>query len=140
MLHWNKKYKLAIMEKRAKKSRLAEIPAWAMSLLTLIILIALVFILKSFQLLEYNAIEIGFYIFYVIFLPIACFIICKTHPNSVWYTPVICNVVFLLVVIFYPYTNPDTSVLIIMGSVFVLSVLGAIVGARIGQPKINKTK
>lgn len=140
MPHRNKNYKLAIMEKRTKKSRLAEIPAWAMSLLTLIILIVLVFILKLFQLLEYDAFQIGLYIFYVMFLPIACFIICKTHPNSVWYTPVICNAVFLLVAIFYPYTNPDTSILIIMGSVFVLSVVGAIVGARIGRRRINQAK
>lgn len=128
------------MEKNAKISRLAEIPAWALSLLTLMILILLVFVLNLSQLLEYNAIQIGLSIFYFMILPIACFIICRTHPNSVWYTPLICNAVFLLVAIFYPYTNPDTSILIIMGSVFVLSVIGAIVGARIGQTKINKPK
>ncbi len=128
------------MGKKVKRSHLAETPAWALSLMTLFAVIVLVFILQTFQLLDYSAIEIGFYIFFVIFNPVACFVICKTHPKSVWYTPVICNAVSILVAIFYPYTNPELSILIFMGSVFVLSVIGAIVGSRLGRHKINQVK
>ena len=120
------------MNKKEINSRLVEIPAWGLSFLTLSTLFILVFLLKLFQLFQFRAIEIGFYIFYVLSLPFACFIICKSHPKSVWYTPVICNAVFILLVIFYQYTNPEKSVLILMGSVFALSIIGAIIGARKG--------
>lgn len=118
-----------------KRSRFAEIPAWALSLMTLFSLIILGFLLQLFQLFKYNAIEIGFYIFFVLFIPVACFFICRIHPKSVWYTPVICNTVGIILIISYLYANPDQSMLILLGSVLVLSGIGAIVGARIGRRK-----
>lgn len=127
------------MEKKVKKSLLTGVPAWALSFLTLTFLIVLVFILKYYHLLEYNAIEIGLYLFYSLFLPIVCFLICKTDPKGIWYTPFICNGMFLFILIIILINLPSDPesliILIFMGSVFVLSVLGAIVGARIGRRK-----
>ena len=70
------------MNEKSKNLWLAGIPAWALSVFTLTILFVLVFILKSFELIDFIVIEIGLYVFYALFLPIACFIICKTHPKS----------------------------------------------------------
>lgn len=79
-------------------------------------------------------------IIYVIFLPPACFIICKTHPKSIWYTPFICNAFIIFLLISVSYSNPDLTFLILLSGCIVLSVIGAFVGARIGRRLINQGK
>ena len=141
MPHRNKKFKLAIMEKKAKKPRLARIPAWAMSLITLFILFILLIFLEDPKNTGLSNIQIIGYIFCAILIVGACFIICMTHPKSVWYTPVICNAVSIMAIIMYVFTDlAPLSELIFWGSVFVLSVIGAIVGAKIGRRIINQAK
>ena len=128
------------MEEKVKKSRLAGIPAWALSLLTFFATIGI------FELLEHipipdslesiDAVDIELIIvaiIYAIFLAVACFLICKTHPKSVWYTPLICNVLFIFIVIM------DQEFWIFTVSIFALSVIAAFVGARIGR-RINQVK
>lgn len=135
------------MEKNAKKSRLTRIPAWAMSLMILFILIALMIILNDPKSTDLSTIQIIGWIFYLVFVTIACFFICRTHPKSVWYTPLICNTVGIIglianLTLTIALTNYDTasSEWIILVSSFVLSVTGAIVGARIGRRRINQAK
>jgi len=79
-------------------------------------------------------------IIYVIFLPAACFLICKTHPKSIWYSPLICNAFIVFSLITVSYSNPDLTLLIFLSACIVLSVIGAIVGARIGRRLINQGK
>ena len=79
-------------------------------------------------------------IIYVIILPAACFIICKTHPKSIWYSPFICNAFIIFSLISVSYSNPDLTLLIFLSGSIVLSVIGAIVGARIGRRPINQGK
>ena len=126
------------MGKKAKKSRLAGIPAWALSLMTLFAS----FLLFGLELPLPESIDSNIFglIIYVIFLPAACFIICKTHPKSIWYTPFICNafIIFLLITILY--STQELSFLILLSACIVLSVLGAFVGARIGRRLINQAK
>ena len=76
----------------------------------------------------------------VIILPAACFIICKTHPKSIWYSPLICNAFIIFSLITVSYSNPDLTLLIFLSGCIVLSVIGAIVGARIGRRLINQGK
>ena len=123
------------MKKKAKKSRLAGIPAWALSLMTFFASVGL------FGLPLPEAIENIFgLIIYVIFLPAACFIICKTHPKSIWYTPFICNAFIIFLLISVSYSNPDLTFLILLSGCIALSVIGAFVGARIGRRLINQGK
>ena len=123
------------MDKKAKKSRLAGIPAWALSLMTFFMSVGL------FGLPLPESIEniLGL-IIYVIFLPAACFIICKTHPKSIWYTPFICNAFIIFLLISVSSSNPELTFLIFLSACIVLSVIGAFVGARIGRRKINQGK
>jgi hypothetical protein len=121
-----------------KKSFLAGVPAWALSLLTLVALIIIGFLLRISQLIQYSVVETGFYIFFAIGITVSCFFICREYPKSVWYTPLICNSIGILVAIFYPYTNPGSSELIFIGSVLALSVSGAIAGARIGRSRSKR--
>ena len=124
------------MKKKAKKSRLAGIPAWALSLMVFFASVGL------FELPLPESIDTNIFglIIYVIFLPAACFIICKTHPKSIWYTPLICNAFIIFLLISVSSSNPDLTFLIFLSGCIVLSVIGAIVGARIGQRLINQGK
>jgi len=66
---------------------------------------------------------------------IACFFICKKNPSSIWYVPVISNIVGILAVFgeenFYWIS---TLWMIICGG-WVLSLIVSIIGARIGKSK-----
>ena len=124
------------MKKETKKSRLAGIPAWALSLMVFFASVGL-FALPSPESIDTNIFGL---IIYVIFLPAACFIICKTHPKSIWYSPFICNAFIIFSLISVSYSNPDLTLLIFLSGCIVLSVIGAIVGARIGRRLINQGK
>jgi hypothetical protein len=124
------------MEKKAKKSRLAGIPAWALSLMTFFVSVG-IFALPSPESIDANVFVL---VLYIIFLLPACFIICKTHPRSIWYTPLICNAFIIFSLIGVASSNPDLTLLILLIACIVLSVIGAFVGARIGQRIINQGK
>ncbi|MEN8251942.1 MAG: hypothetical protein ABFS32_23680 [Bacteroidota bacterium] len=122
------------MGKKTLKSHLAEIPAWGLSGITLIVELIFFFILDDATSSRNSTSLIIIAIILAIFIAIACFIICRTHPKSVWYTPLICNALILSSAIFaIPYWTPLLWIWIILGSGFVFSVIGAIVGARIGR-------
>ena len=124
------------MKDETKKSRLAGIPAWALSLMVFFASVG-IFALPSPESIDDNIIGL---IIYVILLPAACFIICKTHPKSIWYSPLICNAFIIFSLITVSYSNPDLTLLIFLSGCIVLSVIGAIVGARIGRRLINQGK
>ena len=129
------------MEKSNKKSPLAGIPAWALSLMTFF---ASIGIFELFELLpsipdSQNGFDnelIIIVLVYAVFLTAACFFICKTYPKSVWYTPFICNGFIIFLVIMDEGIWTRISIV----SIIVLSVIAAFVGARMGQRKINQVK
>ena len=135
LCHAGVEFKHLIMKKKVKKSRLAEIPAYALSLMAFFVSVGL------FALPFPESVDENFFglIIYILFLPSACFIICRTHPDSMWYTPLICNtfIIFLLYNI-VSSSNPEIMFLILLGSCLLLSVIGAYLGARIGRHKIDK--
>lgn len=130
------------MGKKAKNSLLAEIPAWALSLMIFFATIGLNGLFDHIELSQSINTEIAEYVTYVILLTASCFIICKTHPKSVWYTPLICNafIIIILVLLTFTYEARFLPNLILLGGFIVLSVIGAIVGARIGRRRINQVK
>ena len=147
MPHSDNKFKLTIMEKKVKKSRLDGVPAWALSLMTLVVIIILLVILEDPKNTGYSTIQIIGYTFCAILITGACFFICRAHPESVWYTIVICNAVGILglisniaLTIVVPDYSTTLSEMILWGSIFVLSVIAAIIGAKIGQATTNPEK
>jgi hypothetical protein len=125
------------MNKKTKKSRLAGIPAWALSLMVFFASVGL-FGLPLPESIDTNIFGL---IIYIILLPTACLIICKTHPKSIWYTPLICNAFIIFLLISVSFSNhPNLTFLILLSGCIVLSVIGAIVGARIGRLLINQSK
>ena len=129
------------MEKKVNESRLAKIPAWALSLIILVVSLIVVTVLgESITLPDSSPLGIIGSIFYVVLVPVACFIISMIHPKSVRYTPFICNPTALLGTILHPFFWTTLPEYLIWASSFVLSVLGAIVGAKIGRHRINQAE
>lgn len=129
------------MEKKVKKSHLSGIPAWAWSLMTFFATMGI------FELLELlppipdlidsfdNELTIVV-IIYATFLTATCFFICRKYPRSIWYTPFICNALIMFIVVMDERKWTTSSEWISMVSIIIISVLGAIVGARIGRRKL----
>jgi amino acid transporter len=125
------------MGKKAKESRFARFPAWAMSILTLLVLfIFLAFLEDPKSDNSLSTFQIIGYIICAVFITVACFIICRIHPKSVWYTPIICNAVSIIALIVFVFTDMGAlwEFIFWMG-ILVLSSIGAIVGANIGRRK-----
>jgi hypothetical protein len=126
--------------KKAKESRLAKIPAWALLLVIFIVSIISASVFEYVTIPGNSTLGIIGSIFYVVLIPVACFIICMTHPKTIWYTPFICNPVALLGTIFHPLAWTTLSEYLIWVISIVLSILGAIIGAKIGQRKNNQVE
>ena len=132
------------MEEKTKKYGLARIPAVGLSLLTFFVSMILAFLLdriSSTELSAFSTTEIIPMIFYVIVIAGASFLICRTHPGSVWYTPFICNALGIIVGVFGALDDPsfrtDFSFWMVLGGCLLLSIIGSIIGARIGS-HLNK--
>ncbi len=135
------------MGEKAKKSGLARIPALGLSLMTFFGSMLLAFLLdriSSSELSAFSTTEIIPMVFYVIVIAGASFFICRTHPKSVWYTPLICNALGILTGAFGALDDPNSlinlSFWIVLGGCILLSVIGSIIGARMGQRIINQAK
>ena len=132
-----------------KKSHLARIPAWGLSLITFFVSLIPLIIVNDPKSTSLDTIQIIGWVFNIIIVTVACFFICKAHPKSVWYTPVICNGVamiglianiFLTIVMTIAgkdFRTTSTEWIIIVSSI-VLSVAAAIVGAKIGRRRIDQ--
>ena len=129
------------MEKKVKVSRLAKIPAWALSFIIFVVSIIISFSFGEEVTLPDSSIHgiIGL-IFFIVLTPVACFFICRTHPKSVWYTPFICNIVSLLGTIMGVFYWTTLLEYLVYAGGLVLSILVAIVGAKIGRRKINQAE
>jgi len=124
--------------RKTKKSRLAGIPAWALSLIVFIVSIISAFVFEEVTIPGYSTLAIIGSVFYIILIPVACFVICRIHPKSKWHTPFICNPVGVLGTIFHPLAWTTLSEYLFIVISLVLSVLAAIVGARLGRRKIDQ--
>jgi hypothetical protein len=123
--------------KKLKKSIFAGIPAWALSLMSFFAMFMLAFIFEF----EIRAIEVVFWIFYVLFINIACFLICRKYPKSVWHTPFICNGLSIMFIFVYIFTDYESTIELILAiSLLILSLIAAIVGARVGRRLTNQGK
>ena len=122
------------------KSRMSGIPAWALSIITLAILFIILMITDHSESGSLGDADIIGWIIYEIFLTLACYLICRTHPKSVWYTPFICNAIGLIGLFANSIgnlvdTNFGTTTLewiFLIGSI-VLSIAGAHTGAWAGR-------
>ena len=122
--------------KKSKESRLARTPAWILSLFIGVLSIISAFVFEHVTIPGNSTLGIVGLIFYVVFIPVASFIISKVHPKSVWYTPFICNPVSVLGTIFHPLAWTTLSEYLLWVGSLGLTVLASIIGAKTGKRKI----
>lgn len=122
------------MPSKTKKSFLAGMPAWGLAVMAsfagIILLLLLGGLAESMNLLG-GAGEIFAHVLFGLMLGTACFFICRRHPKSVWYVPLICNAFFIIAA----FVEPQfwvTSMWIFYAGIFLLSVIGAVLGAAAG--------
>ena len=127
--------------KTKKQKPLFGIPSWGLSLLTALLTLIILLFLSSLliSILKTNEdISLGIgYIIYDILIAIACFFICKHDPNSVWYVPILCNTMGIISALIEP-NFWITSLWIVICGGWVLSLIGAIRGAKVGKRSVLK--
>jgi hypothetical protein len=116
------------------------LPAWGISLITLVVSIFFLFILASaLGSLKFlgDAAEPIAYVCYDILIAIACFMICRREPASVWYVPLICNIPCFIAAVVEP-SFWVTSLGILVGGGFVASIGAAVGGSIAGRRAITQ--
>ena len=79
--------------------------------------------------------EIGeglLYVLWGIILAVPCYFICRGNPRSIWYAPILCNIIGIN----FAFTDPNfwiTPMWIGICGGWVLSIIGAIAGAKAGK-------
>jgi hypothetical protein len=73
---------------------------------------------------------------------IMCFLICRAHPSSIWYSPIICNVITLYSGLgnYFNEGSPFFNEALPFGIGWILSIIAAILGANIGSRGITTDK
>jgi hypothetical protein len=130
------------MEAKVQKSLLG-LPSWGLSLVigvfTIILLIVIASLVGTIPGVKEEVSEGIGYIICAVVIVAACFFICKNNPSSVWYVPVLCNIGG----IFSAFVEPTfwtTSMWIFICIGWILSLIGAIIGAIVGRNSIiNRT-
>ena len=69
---------------------------------------------------------------YGFFIVVACFFISRHNPKSLWYGPILCNAMSIIALI----TRPNSRGIAIP-IVFILSLIAAISGAKVGKRSIS---
>jgi len=124
------------MEKNVKHSRFKSIPAWALSLMIALLSFILVFLIAHLADLlgfpDEGSGGIVAYIIYAVIVAFATYCICKNFPGSIWYTPVVCNIMGIIAAIIEP-SFWVSEMWIIIGSGWILSATGALIGFLQGR-------
>ena len=115
------------MKPDGKKSFLAGISSLALSVITAFLSFFLLF------LIAYPFGEVIGYLSYDIVIVTACFFICKMNPSSIWYVPIICNIVGVIAAFGEENFYWISTLWIIICGGWVLSLIVSIIGARIGR-------
>lgn len=129
------------MEPKTKKSFLSNIPSWMLSVLTVFGATIVLFCLGEGvgQFIRINE-GIGGVLAYIIFdimIALGCFYIVKWNPKSIWYVPLICNVVGIIAAIVEP-TFWKTSLWMLICGGWVVSIIASFIGAKVRKNKPNE--
>ena len=124
------------MKTKANRSFLNNIPSAVQSILWFIITTLILFGLGEgvgniFKINKEIAGAIP-YIIVDILIAVGCFYIVKWNPKSIWYVPLICNVIGIIAAIVEP-TFWITSLWMLYIGGWVLSIIASYLGARAGK-------
>jgi hypothetical protein len=124
------------MKFKGKKFYLSTIPSFALSVLIMIGTIIAVFgfsegLPKIIKIDKNLCGDIAYGIFELLVVA-GCFFIVKWNPRSIWYAPLICNILGFIIAV----TNPafwKTSMWIVFSGGWALSLIASIVGVWVGR-------
>jgi len=126
-------------EPQGKKPNLWGIPGWGLALLTMflafvVLMVVGEFIVAIFRIQESDAADLVFYILYNLIIAGGCFYIGRQNPKSIWYVPVLSNIVGIISAII-ERNFWISSLWIVICSGWMLSIIASIIGARMGRRK-----
>jgi peptidoglycan/LPS O-acetylase OafA/YrhL len=121
------------MKSDRKKSFLGSIPSWALALIAMFLIFVVLMVIGESVKAENVAEELLLYFIWGIVNAVCCFFIVRQNPKSIWYVPLIINVIFIIPAIVEPMKLSDW---IGVCGILVLSFIGSIIGARMGRKNI----
>jgi membrane-associated HD superfamily phosphohydrolase len=83
-------------------------------------------------------IEVILLIIYYLILIVSCFFIVKNNPQSIWYVPLICNALAIILVFSKDFWKD--SIWIFLGIGLVISIIASVFGAWMGRKKVISSK
>ena len=124
-------------EPQSKKPNLWGIPSWGLALLTMFLAFVVLMVVGDiltaiFKKRESNGVDLAFYIIYNLIIAGGCFYICRQNPKSIFYVPVLCNIVGIIASIVEPTFWSGSLWMVICGG-WVLSIIVSFIGASIGK-------
>ena len=124
-------------EPQSKKPNLWGIPSWGLALLTMFLAFVVLMVVGDiltaiFKIPESNGVDLAFYIIYNLIIAGGCFYICRQNPKSIFYVPVLCNIVGIIASIVEPTFWSGALWMVICGG-WVLSIIASFIGASIGK-------
>ena len=120
------------MKSTERKSFLAGIPSWALALIAMFIIFIVLMVIGESIKTETIAAEVLVYIICGIVNAVCCFFIVRQNSKSVWYVPLIINVIFIIPAF---VESMKTSDWIAICGILALSFIASIIGARMGRRK-----
>jgi hypothetical protein len=131
------------METKKRNSFFTGIPSWALALLTLVLAFIVLMVVGDiitaiFKIPESDGAELIFYSVYNLIIAVGCFFICRQNPTSIWYVPVLCNIVGIFSAI-VERNFWISSLWIVICSGWVISIIVSIIGAWMGKRKVIPT-
>jgi len=127
------------MKTNKRKSFLTGVPSWGLALLTMFLAFVVLMVVGDilsaiFKIPESDIGDLVFYILYNLIIAGGCFYICWQNPKSVWYVPVLCNIIGIISAIIEPNFWISSLWIVICGG-WLLSIVASIIGARMGKRK-----
>ena len=123
------------MKTNKRKPFLWGIPSWGLALLTMFLAFVVLMVVGDmlaaiFKIPESDIGDLVFYSLYNLIIACGCFYICKHNPKSIWYVPVLCNIIGIISAII-ERTFWISSLWIVICSGWVLSIIASLIGALI---------
>ena len=121
------------MKSTGRKSFLAGIPSWALALIAMFIIFIVLMVIGESIKIETIAAQVLVYNIWGIVNAVCCFFIVRQNSKSVWYVPLIINVIFIIPAFVEPMKLFDW---ICICGILVLSFIGSIIGASMGRKTV----
>ena len=119
-------------ESPGKKPYLWGIPSWGLALIAMFIIFMVLMVIGESIKTETIAAEVLVYIILGIVNAICCFFIVRQNPISIWYVPLIINLIYIISAV---VESMKTSDWVAICGILALSLIASIIGARVGRRK-----